>query len=71
MSFQFYLIMKIYDFTRIKLTLWFQKRDTAGKKMTQLENGLNIGDRASGLGINIKGMDIFLAALKNLEIIQF
>ena len=41
--------------------------------MTRLENGLNIGDRASGLGINIKGMDkdIFLAALKNLEIIQF
>ena len=39
--------------------------------MTRLENGLNIGDRALGLGINIKGMDIFLAALKNLEIIQF
>ena len=23
--------------------------------MTRLENGLNIGDRASGLGLNIKG----------------
>ena len=39
--------------------------------MTRLENGLNIGDRASGLGINIKGMDILLSALKKLEIIQF
>ena len=39
--------------------------------MTRLENGLNIGDRASGLGLNIKGMDILLSALKKLEIIQF
>ena len=31
--------------------------------MTRLENGLNIGDRASGLGLNIKGMDILLSAL--------
>ena len=41
------------------------------KKMARLENGLNIGDRAIGLGLNIKGMDILLAALKNIEIIQF
>ena len=53
------------------LTLWFQKRDTTGKKMTWLENGLNIGDRASGLGLNVKGMDILLSALKYSEIIQF
>ena len=39
--------------------------------MTRLENGLNIGDRASDLGINIKGMDILLSALIFLEIIQF
>ena len=39
--------------------------------MTRLENGLNIGDRASGLGININGMDILLSALNFLEIIQF
>ena len=52
-------------------TLWFQKRDTTGKKMTRLENGLSIGDRASGLGVSIKGMDILLSALKYSEIIQF
>ena len=39
--------------------------------MTRLENGLNIGNRASGLGLNIKGMDILLSAFENLEIIQF
>ena len=33
------------------------KRETGQEKMTGLENGLNIGDRASGLGLNIKGMD--------------
>ena len=47
------------------------KRDTTGNKMARLENGLNIGDRAIGLGLNIKGMNILLAALKNIEIIQF
>ena len=49
----------------------FQKRDTTEKKMTRLENGLNSDDRASGLGLNIKGMDILLSALKYLEIVQF
>ena len=38
--------------------------------MTQLEKGLNIGDRATRLGLNIQGMDILLSALKNLEIIK-
>ena len=41
------------------------------KKMTRMEKGLNIGDTASGLGLNIKGMDILLSAFKNLEIIEF
>ena len=35
--------------------------------MTRLDNGLNIGDRASGLGLNIKGMDILLSTFKTLE----
>ena len=40
------------------------------KKMTRLENGLlNIGDRASGFGLNLKGRD-FAFCLKNVEIIQ-
>ena len=43
----------------------------AGKKIVWVENGLNIGNRASGLGLNIKDMDVLLSALKNLEIIQF
>ena len=38
-------------------TLWFQQIVLAGKQMTRLENGLNIGDRASGFGVNIKGVD--------------
>ena len=50
-------------------TLWFQMRVMAGKKMTRLENGLNISDRASGFGVNIKGMDALLS--ENLEIVQF
>ena len=52
-------------------TLWFQNNVMAGKKIVWLENGLNIGNRASGLGINIEDMDVLLSALKNLEIIQF
>ena len=27
-------------------------------KMTRLETGLNVGDRASGMGLNIKAMNI-------------
>ena len=44
-----------------------------GKKIVWVKNGLNIGNRASGLGINIviEDMDVLLSALKNLEIIQF
>ena len=33
-----------------------------------MEDGLNIGNRASGLGPSIKDMDVLLSALKNLEI---
>ena len=40
------------------------------EKMTRLKKGLNIGDRATGLGLNIQVMDILLSALKNLEIIK-
>ena len=43
----------------------------AGKKKVWVENGLNIGNRASGLGLNIEDMDVLLFALKILEIIQF
>ena len=43
----------------------------AGKKIVWVENGLNIGNRASGLGLNIKDMDVLLSALNFLEIIQF
>ena len=43
----------------------------AGKKIVWVENGLNIGNRASGLGLNIKDMDVLLSALKKLETIQF
>ena len=39
--------------------------DTAG------QCGLNIDDRASGFGVNIKGTDILLSALNKLEIIQY
>ena len=28
--------------------------------MTRLQNGLNLGDRASGLGINIRGTYVYL-----------
>ena len=52
-------------------TLWFQKNVLAGKKIVWVENGLNIGNRASGLGLNIKDMDVLLSALKKLETIQF
>ena len=55
----------------LQTTLWFQKNVMAGKKLLWVENGLNIGNRASGLGLNIKDMDVLLSALKNLEIIQF
>ena len=41
----------------------------AGKKPLRVENGLNIGNGDSGLGLIIKGMDILLSALKELEII--
>ena len=58
----------IPDFT---YSLVPKERHDIRKKMARLENGLNIGDRAIGLGLNIKGMDILLAALKNIEIIQF
>ena len=43
----------------------------AGKKIVWVENGLDIGSRNSGLGLNIKVMDILLSASKKLEIIQF
>ena len=44
----------------------------AGKKIVLVvENGLNIGNRASSLGLIIKDMDVLLSVLKNLEIIQF
>ena len=46
-------------------------RVMTGKKIVWVENGLNIGNRASGLGLNIKDMDVLLSAFKNLEIIQF
>ena len=36
-----------------------------------VENGLNIGNRASGLDLNMKDINILLSAFKNLEIIQF
>ena len=58
-------------FLSLSFTLWFQKNVMAGKKIVWVENGLNIGNRASGLGLNIKDMDVLLSALKNLEIIQF
>ena len=35
----------------------------AGNKLTQLENGLKIGDRASGFGVNLKGMESLLSAI--------
>ena len=35
-----------------------------GKIMTRPENGLNIDERASGFGLNIKGMDTLLPAIK-------
>ena len=38
--------------------------------MTGLEKG-NIGDRASGLGLNINGIVILLSALKHSELIQY
>ena len=41
------------------------------KKMTWPENDLNIGDKASNLGLIIKGVDILLSAFKNLEISEF
>ena len=41
-----------------------KKNDTAGKWS-------NIGDRASGFGLNRKDMDILLSAFKNLKIIEF
>ena len=34
------------------------------EKMTRLGNELIIGDRASGLGLNIKAMDILLSVFK-------
>ena len=30
---------------------------SGSKRETQLENGLNIGDKATGLGLNMKGMN--------------
>ena len=53
------------------ITIWFQKNVMAGKKIVWVENGLNIGNRASGLGLNIKDVDVLLSALKKLEIIQY
>ena len=52
-------------------TLWFQKNVMAGKKIVWVENGLNIGNRASGLGLSIKDMDVLLSALNFFEIIKF
>ena len=51
--------------------LWFQKNVMAGKKIVWAEDGLNIGNRASGLGLSIKDMDVLLSALIFFEIIQF
>ena len=45
-------------------TLCFQTTVIAGKKMVRLENGLYIGDKASGFSLNTKGMDTLLSALK-------
>ena len=42
----------------------------AGKKIVWVANGLNIGNRVSGLVLNIKDMVVLLSALKKLEIIQ-
>ena len=39
--------------------------------MTRPENDLNIGDRASDLGLSIKGVDILLCAFTNLEVSEF
>ena len=49
----------------LQTTLWFQKNVMAGKKLLWVENGLNIGNRASGLDRNLKDMDVLLSALKN------
>ena len=46
------------------------KESNSWKKMTRLENGPNIDDRASGLGLT-EGMDILLSALNHLELIQY
>ena len=41
--------------------LFGSKRETRQEKeMTVLENGLNVGDRATGLGLSIKGLACFL-----------
>ena len=65
------LLCCLFCLNRSWTILWFQKNVMAGKKIVWVENGLNIGNRASGLGLNIKDMDVLLSALKNLEIIQF
>ena len=64
-------ILEKRNSTLVLSTLWFQKKVIAGKKIVWMEDGLNIGNRASGLGPSIKDMDVLLSALKNLEIIQF
>ena len=56
---------------KINRTLWFQKNVMAGEKIVWMENCLNICNRASGLDLSMKIMDILLSASKNLEIIQF
>ena len=62
--------LKVYAQTYKKLVSTYSlvtKERHDRKKMTRLENGFNIGDRASNLGLNIKGMDILLSALKNTD----
>ena len=54
----------IFASCHILLTAITSKNDTAGI-------WLDISDKASGRGLNMKGMDILLSALISLEIIQF
>ena len=52
-----------------KSTLCFQKRDTTGKKRRDWKMVLILMIEPQVLGLNIRGKDILLSALKNSEII--
>ena len=51
-------------------TLWFQNNVMAGKKIVWLENGLNIGNRASGLGHSIKDTQCTFQGFKIVHILN-